>query len=104
LAGSKLFKCCRRSTFELAADGFRCCNKVRTTPGAEQKTSDHATPDLGRQPEPHALIFKVADSAIPYITAVLRVSEVCANSAIVGIRVQATRSGAKSRNFLTALR
>ena len=99
-----MFKRCGRSAFELTADSFRCCNKVRTTPGAEQKSSDHATPDLGREPDPHTLIFKVADSTVRYVATVLRVGEVRAYRAIVWIGAQATRSGAKSRNFSTAFR
>jgi hypothetical protein len=104
LAGSELFKLYRSSAFKLAADGLRRRNDVRATPGAKCEASDHAILDLGREPDAHSLVFKVADSATWYITAVIRVSEERANGAIVRIRAQATRSGAKSRNFSTAFR
>jgi len=99
-----MFKLCCGSAFELATDSLRRRNQVRTTPGAECEASNRATLDLGREPDAHSLIVKVADSAVLYITAVFRVSEVRANGAIVWIRAQATRSGAKSRNFSTAFR
>jgi hypothetical protein len=99
-----MFKVCCGSAFELAADSLRRRNQVRTTPGAECEASDRATGDLGREPDAHSLILKVADSAVSYITAVLCVGKECANGTIVWIRTQATRSGANSRNFSTAFR
>jgi hypothetical protein len=104
LVGFELFKLSDRPAFELAADSFGSGDYMRAGPGPECEASDPATFDLGREPKPHSLIFKVADSAVFYLARVRWISEIRTDLSIVWIRAQATRSGAKLRSFSTAFR
>ena len=92
------------STLILTAHRLRCGDDMRTPPSAETKASNCAILYLSRESNAHPLVLKISNGTIGYITAVRRLVEIFANRGIVRISTQATRSGARLRNFSTASR